>query len=90
MVKTPPSIINSKTYKIAIRNIINVLTQVKNSKEKINKINRFNFVDSVDSKPLIDPKEIYVQNFNTELESQLYQELTCINTTIADVGKIKK
>ena len=90
MVKTPLGIINSKTYKIAMRNIINVLTQVKNSKEKINKINRFNFVDSVDSKPIIDPKEIYVQNFNTELESQLYQELTCINTTIADVGKIKK
>ena len=80
----------TKTYKKAMRNIINVLTQLKNSKEKINKINRFNFVDSVDSKPMIDPKEIYVKNFNTELESQLYHELTCINTTIADVGKIKK
>ena len=77
----------SKTYKIAMRNIINVLTQVKNSKEKISRINRNNYIDS---KPIIDPKEIYVQNFNTELESQLYQELTCINTTIADVGKIKK
>ena len=42
------------------------------------------------AKPIIDPKEVYFQNFNTELESQLYQELTCINTTIADVGKIKK
>ena len=31
-----------------------------------------------------------VKNFNTELESQLYYELTCINTAIADVGKIKK
>ena len=80
----------TKTYKKAIRNIINVLTKLKNSKEKINKINRFKFVDSVDSKPMIDPKEIYVKNFNTELESQLYHELTCINTTIADVGKIKK
>ena len=80
----------TKNYKIAMRNIINVITQVKNSKEKINKINRFNFVDSVDSKPMIDPKEIYVKNFNTELESQLYHELTCINTTIADVDKIKK
>ena len=77
----------SKTYKIAMRNIINVLTQVKNSKEKISRINRNNYIDS---KPIIDPKEIYVKNFNTELESQLYHELTCINTTIADVDKIKK
>ena len=77
----------SKNYKIAMRNIINVLTQVKNSKEKIGRINRNNYIDS---KPIIDPKEVYFQNFNTELESQLYQELTCINTTIADVGKIKK
>ena len=29
MVKTPLGIINSKTYKKAMRNIINVLTQVK-------------------------------------------------------------
>jgi hypothetical protein len=80
----------TKNYKIAMRNIINVITQVKNSKEKISRINRINFDDSIDSKPIIDPKEIYVKNFNTELESQLYHELTCINTTIADVGKIKK
>ena len=77
----------SKTYKIAIRNIINVLSRVKNSKEKIS---RKNNIDFVDSKPIIDPLEIYVKNFNTELESQLYYELTCINTAIADVGKIKK
>jgi len=77
----------SKTYKIAIRNIINVLSRVKNSKEKIS---RKNNIDFVDSKPIIDPIDIYVKNFNTELESQLYYELTCINTAIADVGKIKK
>tara|TARA_B100002019_G_C21020588_1_gene474612 strand:+ start:62 stop:298 length:237 start_codon:yes stop_codon:yes gene_type:complete len=77
----------SKTYKIAMRNIINVLSRVKNSKEKIS---RKNNIDFVDSKPIIDPIDIYVKNFNTELESQLYYELTCINTAIADVGKIKK
>ena len=77
----------SKTYKIAMRNIINVLSRVKNSKEKIS---RKNNIDFVDSKPIIDPIDIYVKNFNTELENQLYYELTCINTAIADVGKIKK
>ena len=70
-----------------MRNIINVLSRVKNSKEKIS---RKNNIDFVDSKPIIDPIDIYVKNFNTELESQLYYELTCINTAIADVGKIKK
>ena len=75
----------SKTYKIAMRNIINVLTQLKNSKEKMNTVNRIN---PVDSKHIIDSKKNSVKNLDLELENQLYDELECINNTTADIGKI--
>ena len=76
----------SKTSKIAMRNIINVLAQVKNSKEKMNTMNRIN---TVDSKPIMNSKGNSVKNLDLELENQLYEELACINNTIADIRKIK-
>lgn len=77
----------SKTPKILMRNFINVLTHVKNSKKEIEKINKINIVNS---NPIINSKENSIKNINLELEKQLNYELTCINTMIADVGKIKK
>ena len=77
----------SNTPKILMRNFINVLTHVKNSKKEIEKINKINFVNT---KPIINSKENSIKNINLELEKQLNYELTCINTTTADVGKIKK
>ena len=77
----------SKTPKLLMRNFINVLTQVKNSKKEIEKINKINIVNS---KPIINSKENSIKNINLELEKQLNYELTCINTTTADVGKINK
>lgn len=70
-----------------MRNFINVLTHVKNSKKEIEKINKINIVNS---NPIINSKENSIKNINLELEKQLNYELTCINTMIADVGKIKK
>ena len=77
----------SKTPKILMRNFINVLTHVKNSKKEIEKIDKINIVNS---NPIINSKENSIKNINLELEKQLNYELTCINTMIADVGKIKK
>ena len=77
----------SKTPKILMRNFINVLTQVKNSKKEIEKINKINFVNT---KPIVNSKENSIKNIYLELEKQLNYELTCINTTTADVGKINK
>jgi hypothetical protein len=69
-----------------MRNIMNVLTQFKNSKEKMNTMSRIN---TVDSKPIMNSKGNSVKNLDLELENQLYEELTCINNTIADIRKIK-
>ena len=77
----------SKTPKILMRNFINVLTHVKNSKKEIEKLDKINIVNS---NPIINSKENSIKNINLELEKQLNYELTCINTMIADVGKIKK
>tara|TARA_B100001093_G_scaffold83752_1_gene75251 strand:+ start:55 stop:291 length:237 start_codon:yes stop_codon:yes gene_type:complete len=77
----------SKTPKILMRNFINVLTHVKNSKKEIEKINKINIINS---NPIINSKENSIKNINLELEKQLNYELTCINATTADVGKIKK
>ena len=80
----------SKISKIAMKNLINVLTHVRDSKKVLERKNFLLSKVRMESNEKIDPKEDQIESIDLKIEKQLNDELTCISNTTQDVSYIKR
>ena len=80
----------SKISKTTMKNLINVLTQVRDSKKVLERKNFQLRKVRMESNERIDPKEDQIESIDLKIEKQLSDELTCITNTTQDVSYIKR